>query len=84
MFLDRGGQFTLSDDSHGVDQVGYGFDRVLSFVQEVGIPTITLFKRGMATKDSRFRGITTTDVSVKEMTMLDYFIPNTPRRQELP
>lgn len=39
-FLARGGRFCLSDDSHGVDQVGLNFHRVLDFVESVGIPTL--------------------------------------------
>ncbi|KAA8650100.1 hypothetical protein EYZ11_001288 [Aspergillus tanneri] len=39
-FLARGGRFCLSDDSHGLDQVGLNFHRVLAFAEEVGISTI--------------------------------------------
>lgn len=36
-FLKMGGRFCLSDDSHGADQVGLNFKRVMEFVQRVGI-----------------------------------------------
>ncbi|KAE8365502.1 Polymerase/histidinol phosphatase-like protein [Aspergillus caelatus] len=39
-FLARGGRFCLSDDSHGLDQVGLNFHRVLAFVEDVGILTL--------------------------------------------
>lgn len=39
-FLSLGGRFCLSDDSHGIDQVGLNFHRVLDFVETVGISTL--------------------------------------------
>ncbi|GAB1214621.1 hypothetical protein ATERTT37_003785 [Aspergillus terreus] len=39
-FLQRGGRFCLSDDSHGLDQVGLNYQRVLAFLQKVGIATV--------------------------------------------
>lgn len=39
-FLGRGGRFCLSDDSHGVDQVGLNFGRVLAFAERVGIRSL--------------------------------------------
>lgn len=36
-FLSLGGRFCLSDDSHGLDQVGLNFHRVLEFIERVGI-----------------------------------------------
>ncbi|PGH15066.1 hypothetical protein AJ80_05691 [Polytolypa hystricis UAMH7299] len=39
-FLSRNGRFCLSDDSHGIDQVGLNYHRVLEFVERVGIHTI--------------------------------------------
>ncbi|KAL4889555.1 histidinol phosphate phosphatase H [Aspergillus ambiguus] len=39
-FLNRGGRFCLSDDSHGLDQVGLNFHRVLAFMEKVGISTL--------------------------------------------
>lgn len=39
-FLKHGGCFCLSDDSHGVDQVGLNFYRVLTFLNTAGITTL--------------------------------------------
>ncbi|KAJ6092128.1 hypothetical protein N7467_004097 [Penicillium canescens] len=39
-FLVRGGHFCLSDDSHGVDQVGLNFHRILPFIDAVGISSL--------------------------------------------
>ena len=43
-FVERKGLFTLSDDSHGVDQVGFGFAKALIFAKEVGVEAITTFE----------------------------------------
>lgn len=67
-FLEKGGMFTLSDDSHGVDQVGYGYDKVLRFVEEVGITTLQVVERGATTKDTRFPGVASRVVHVRDLT----------------
>lgn len=36
-FIDLNGRFTLSDDSHGVEQVGLNFHRVLEAIKKAGI-----------------------------------------------
>ncbi|GAB7357656.1 hypothetical protein MBLNU459_g0150t1 [Dothideomycetes sp. NU459] len=36
-YLKLGGRFTLSDDSHGTDQIGLNFGKVLQFLKNVGI-----------------------------------------------
>ena len=36
-FLDLNGRFTLSDDSHGIEQVGLNFHRVLEAIKRAGI-----------------------------------------------
>lgn len=36
-FLDLRGRFTLSDDSHGIEQVGLNFHRVLEAIKNAGI-----------------------------------------------
>ncbi|EFR05252.1 histidinol-phosphatase [Nannizzia gypsea CBS 118893] len=39
-FMARKGRFCLSDDSHGVEQVGLNYHRVLAFLRSTGISTI--------------------------------------------
>lgn len=36
-FLEIGGRFTLSDDSHGVDQVGLNYHKTIDCVERAGI-----------------------------------------------
>jgi histidinol-phosphatase (PHP family) len=45
-FLGMGGKLTLSDDSHGIDQVGTNFERALDFVSNLGVSELWLLERG--------------------------------------
>lgn len=63
----RGGRFTLSDDSHGITQVGTNYGHCLSFAEKTGISSISFFEKGAATKDSRFPGISTNAVSLLDL-----------------
>ncbi|KAI9849338.1 MAG: histidinolphosphatase [Sclerophora amabilis] len=44
-FMQRGGRFTLSDDSHSIDQVATNYDRLLDFIVEVGIQSLCFLER---------------------------------------
>ncbi|KAL9026211.1 MAG: hypothetical protein Q9196_005090 [Gyalolechia fulgens] len=57
-FLALGGQFTLSDDSHGIDHIASHYRDVLGFAEKVGIRQITFLEQGPATKDSQLPGVT--------------------------
>ena len=39
-FVELNGRFTLSDDSHGVEQVGLNYPRVLDAIRRAGIKEI--------------------------------------------
>lgn len=43
-FVEMGGKLTLSDDSHGIDQVGTNFDRALNFLESLGIQEVFLLE----------------------------------------
>lgn len=64
-----GGRFCLSDDSHGIDQVGYGYREVLEFVDRTGITTLHYLdiSKGEDVPDSRFPETTIQSVSVHEV-----------------
>ncbi|KAL8905519.1 MAG: hypothetical protein Q9207_002581 [Kuettlingeria erythrocarpa] len=66
-FLALGGSFTLSDDSHGIDQIGSSYRELLRFAQEVGITQLTYFEKGPSTKDSRFPNITTQTTALSQV-----------------
>jgi histidinol-phosphatase (PHP family) len=42
-YLRIGGKFTLSDDSHGVAQVGLNFERVQGYLESIGVETLYYF-----------------------------------------
>lgn len=54
----------MSDDSHGIKQVGTNYGRCLSFAEKTGITSFSFLEKGAATKDSRFPGISTNAVSL--------------------
>lgn len=45
VWQELGGRFTLSDDSHGIDQVGTNYNRLLAFIRKAGIQDIHFLKR---------------------------------------
>lgn len=59
----------MSDDSHGIEQVGFGYPQVLDFLDRVGITVIhylDLSEEGMA-PDSRFPSTRIRSLPVEEL-----------------
>jgi histidinol-phosphatase (PHP family) len=54
MFLRLGGAFVMSDDSHGIDQIGTNYARLLSFIQKAGIEELHYIDPSGVRKDKRF------------------------------
>ncbi|KAF2824344.1 histidinol-phosphatase [Ophiobolus disseminans] len=54
MFLHLGGAFVMSDDSHGVDQIGTNYTRLLAFIQKADIREIHFVETAGVRNDSRF------------------------------
>ncbi|KAJ4360491.1 uncharacterized protein N0V89_001056 [Didymosphaeria variabile] len=52
-FLRMGGRFVMSDDSHGTDQVGTNYPRLLKFIQKVGIGEVFYVDKDATPTDSR-------------------------------
>ncbi|KAL2076154.1 hypothetical protein VTL71DRAFT_1097 [Oculimacula yallundae] len=47
-FLSMGGRLTLSDDSHGIEQVGTNFERAISYLESLGVQELfTLQGKGL-------------------------------------
>ena len=44
----------MSDDSHGIDQIGTNYARLLTFIRKAGINEIHYVDRSGARKDDRF------------------------------
>lgn len=44
-YLSLGGKFTLSDDSHAIDQVGTNYPRALTYLESLGVTHLWTFER---------------------------------------
>lgn len=40
-----GGKFTLSDDSHGIDQLATNYPRALTYLESLGVTDLWTFER---------------------------------------
>ena len=45
VFKEMGGRFTISDDSHGVAQVGTNYARVIEYLRVLGVEVVWTFER---------------------------------------
>lgn len=65
-----GGRFTLSDDSHGIDQVGANYGKVLECIKRAGVAEICHLvpaMDGVDAHDSRFPNVAWKTVSISEL-----------------
>lgn len=69
------GQFTLSDDSHGVEQVGVNYDRVLCAIRNAGIEQICFLERPGegAHANGEPGGISTSTMGLSELESHPFF-----------
>jgi len=67
-FLDMEGQFTLSDDSHGVAQVGHSYAQTIEFMRSVGIQKLAVFRPGPVPGNGRFNHTEVQEVLVEILT----------------
>jgi histidinol-phosphatase (PHP family) len=44
MCVDAGAEFALSSDAHAPDQVGFGYERALEFLSDLGVERICVFE----------------------------------------
>jgi histidinol-phosphatase (PHP family) len=64
----------MSDDSHGTDQVGTNYARLLAFIQKAGIETIHFAAKGGETrKDSRFPNAGFSTIAVSDLAQLPFW-----------
>jgi histidinol-phosphatase (PHP family) len=72
------GRFCLSDDSHGVPQVGFGYEKVLDFMEQTGISTLhylELSTTGTAEgQDSRFPHTHIQSIPVAELKKSPFWV----------
>lgn len=65
-----GGRFTLSDDSHGVEHVGFNYRRVLECIKEAGITELVVLapiSPSTVQHDPRFPGVGWQGMSIAEL-----------------
>ena len=67
VFLKMGGRFTLSDDSHGVEQVGQNFHLVKQMIKRAGIAELFFLEKGPETKDQRFPNVSDRSITVEQL-----------------
>jgi histidinol-phosphatase (PHP family) len=73
-FLARGGRFVLSDDSHGLDQVGFGFQGVLAFMEKAGILTLHYLELGDGPAvDERFARTQIRSIHMDELKKMSFW-----------
>lgn len=61
-----GGRLTLSDDSHGVEQVGLNYGRAVEGLKEAGVERVWFLAEG-ETEDERFEGVRWKAVKMEEL-----------------
>ena len=65
-----GGRFTLSDDSHGVDQVGLNYKRTLECIHESGMTEFSYLapaSGSIKVHDNRFANVGWKTISIGEL-----------------
>jgi histidinol-phosphatase (PHP family) len=67
MFLRMGGGFVMSDDSHGIDQIGTNYARLLAFIRKAGKDQIHYADRAGVRKDSRFPNAGFSSIAVTDL-----------------
>jgi histidinol-phosphatase (PHP family) len=73
MFLRLKGGFVMSDDSHGIEQIGSNYARMLAFVQKAGIEEIHFVDPAGTRIDSRFPNVGFSSIKVTDLTQLPFW-----------
>ena len=63
MCREAGAQFALSSDAHAPDQVGFGYERAIEFLEGIGVKQICAFER----RKRRLEPIGATGVDSEEL-----------------
>ncbi|KAF2125159.1 histidinol phosphate phosphatase H [Dothidotthia symphoricarpi CBS 119687] len=73
MFLRMGGGFVMSDDSHGIDQVGTHYGGLMAFIQKAGIAEIYYCDCAGLRKDDRFPNAGFSSITVADLVQLPFW-----------
>ena len=66
VFLSMGGRLTLSDDCHGLEQVGTNFGKTVEFLEGIGITEVWLLEPGETVGNSK-RVISTRSIKLEDI-----------------
>jgi histidinol-phosphatase (PHP family) len=69
-----GGSFVLSDDSHGIDQIGTNYSRLLAFIQKAGIEEIHYIDPSGARNDGRFPSAGFTSIATSKLAISPFWL----------
>ncbi|KAL8829727.1 MAG: hypothetical protein Q9170_006046 [Blastenia crenularia] len=72
-FLTLDGQFTLSDDSHGIGQIGSHYRELLRFAEKVGIKQIVHFETVFGTQGSRLPDVISRRTQLSQLQSHPFF-----------
>lgn len=72
-FKDFGGRFTLSDDSHCTEHIGTNYERVLEFINDIGLTEIHFLERASNPGTSRLNHTVVKSISVDDMRRHEFF-----------
>lgn len=64
----------MSDDSHGIDQIGTNYARLLAFVKTAGIDRIHYADRAGERKDSRFPNAGFSSITLTDLAQLPFWV----------
>lgn len=70
--LRKGGHFTLSDDSHGIQQIATHYVQTFDFLETTGVDKIVRFEshvHGPSGQDGHMSGVKTTSISLAALRM---------------
>lgn len=73
MYLTKGGEFTISDDCHSVEQIGANYRELLEFSEETGIESWNYLKKCPFSNDARSFNIQFSSIRVAEAKHYRFF-----------
>jgi histidinol-phosphatase (PHP family) len=73
MFLRLQGSFVMSDDSHGIDQIGTNYASLLAFIQQAGIQEMHFVDQAGVRFDTRFPSAGFSSIKVTDLAKLPFW-----------
>ena len=71
--MKMGGRFTLSDDSHGIEQVGTNYAKALEFIERTRIENLVFLERNSESSGGRLDETTAVAVPLAELQQHQYW-----------